>query len=345
MTPDPGSCGATIRAYDFHGTRVSVSASEPLLLDAVQRRLRRFSNGDAIAGGLAIEIHGDASAEAIGMLPADGDARAVYDPPLGVVLYSERGDRLRISYGAIEAECEARAGRARIAIASGAQSDHWAATHPILTLCLAEMLRRRGLFSLHAAVLALDGQGVVIAGNSGSGKSTLTLALLRAGFALLADDTSFLARERERSRVLAFPDEIGVTERTIQFFPELATMLRRDRVPGAPKRQLLPEEIYDATFASETTPSLILLPRVSGESSTRLAEIAASEALLELVPNVLLTEPAASQEHLAALGALVLSTRCFRMSTGRDLDALPERIAELLGASRAATHAPRLATA
>ena len=320
------------RTYQLHGTPVHVSGSEQRLLDAVHARLRRFSTHARHPAGIAIEIHDHASSEALSMRPAGDGARPVYDPPLGVVRYAEREDRLRISYGAIEAECDARAGRARIAIGGGSESERWAATHPILTLCLVEMLRRRGLFSLHAAALALDGHGVVIAGNSGAGKSTLTLALLRAGYALLGDDTSFLAPAPNPLRVLGFPDEIGVTDRTIQFFPELAPLLRRERTPGAPKHQLLAEQVYDASFAGEAVPSLLILPRVSGEPVTRVTEISSSEALLELVPNVLLTDPDASREHLAALGSLVSSAHCVRMATGRDLDAIPARVAALLGA-------------
>ena len=44
------------------------------------------------------------------------------------------------------------------------------------------------------------------------------------------------------------------------------------------------------------------------------------EALLELAPNVLLTEPRSSQAHLDALAALVEASACYRLATGRDLD-------------------------
>ena len=331
-----------VRHYDLHGVPLAVSSDDGGLLDAVHRRLRRFTVDEERDGALTITL--DSGGGTLPPFEFD-DARPVYDPPLGTVLYAEGSDRLRISYGAIDADCLPGEGRSRIAIGSASAGGRWAATHPILTLCLVETLRRRALFPVHAAALALAGRGVVIAGNSGSGKSTLTLALLRAGFALLGDDTSFLARDSETLRVLGFPDEIGVTERTVRFFPELAPVLRFDRVPGAPKRQLLPEQVYDLTFASETTPSLVLLPRVSGERETRIVDVSPSEALLELVPNVLLTDPRASQEHLDALGALVSGARCCRMATGRDLDALPERVAALLDASLPAARAPGLATA
>jgi hypothetical protein len=54
------------------------------------------------------------------------------------------------------------------------------------------------------------------------------------------------------------------------------------------------------------------------------------EALLELAPNVLLTEPSSSQRHLGALGSLVRAGRCFRVTTGRDFDQVAATIRQLL---------------
>jgi hypothetical protein len=56
------------------------------------------------------------------------------------------------------------------------------------------------------------------------------------------------------------------------------------------------------------------------------------EALLELVPNVLLTEAKSCRAHLDALGKLVKSTPCYRLETGRDFDQLSVRFRELLDA-------------
>ena len=54
------------------------------------------------------------------------------------------------------------------------------------------------------------------------------------------------------------------------------------------------------------------------------------EALLELAPNVLLTEPRSSQAHLDVLAALVRETACYRLETGRDFHVLPTLLRNLL---------------
>ena len=53
---------------------------------------------------------------------------------------------------------------------------------------LAALLFQRGITAFHAAAAANGGGAVLLAGDSGSGKSTLLAALLKRGWAMLADD-------------------------------------------------------------------------------------------------------------------------------------------------------------
>jgi hypothetical protein len=205
-------------------------------------------------------------------------------------------------------------------------------SHPLVTLPLVELLKRRGLYSLHAGGLCRDGRGLVLPGTSGAGKSTLTLALVRAGFGFLGDDTLFLARRPEGLRLLAFPDEVDLTEQTVAFFPELARYLTAPR-PGWRKRQLRAEEAYGAEVVWECAPGHLVFPRVAGREESRLFPLEAGEALLELAPNVLLTEPVSSQAHLDALAELANASTCWRLETGRDLDGAVRLLARLFEGS------------
>jgi len=54
------------------------------------------------------------------------------------------------------------------------------------------------------------------------------------------------------------------------------------------------------------------------------------EALMALVPNILLTEARSAQTHLDTLAKLVQQSSCFRLATGRDFDDLPGRLRRLL---------------
>lgn len=119
-------------------------------------------------------------------------------------------------------------------------------------------------------------------------------------------------------RLLAFPDEVDLTDETAAFFPELAALPARRE--GWRKRRLRAEETYGAPLAGEVGPGLLVFPRISGRTESALAPLDPGEALIELASNVLLTEPASSQAHLDALAALAAASSCWRLETGRDLD-------------------------
>jgi hypothetical protein len=61
------------------------------------------------------------------------------------------------------------------------------------------------------------------------------------------------------------------------------------------------------------------------------------EALLELAPNVLLTDLSSSQAHLDALTRLARQCACFRLYTGQDFDALPGRLGALVARASPST--------
>ena len=70
--------------------------------------------------------------------------------------------------------------------------------------------------------------------------------------------------------------------------------------------------------------------QVAGVPESELTPLSAGEALLELAPNVLLTEPRSSQAHLDALAELVAASECFRLATGTDLEEAARRVGGLL---------------
>jgi hypothetical protein len=313
-------------SYDLHGLRLSIARStgaEQAWDDAaaaLHARLARLATGDSRPSDLTFEIH-TAGDDREHDLARPAAPRPVYDPPLGEVVYDDGGDLLYIEHGPrLRVLAEPRTGRVRVSTRGAEESDLWLVSHPLFTLPLAELLKRRGLYSLHAAGLCLDGRALVLPGTSGSGKTTLALALVRAGFGLLGDDTLFLARRPEGLRLLAFPDEFDLTDQTVGFFPELAPLLEEASRPGWRKRQLRAEDFYGVEVVWECAPGVLVFPRVSGRTDSVLHPIGPGEALLELVPNVLLTEAGSSQAHLDALAELARASRCYRLETGTDLD-------------------------
>ena len=330
----PTIAGVTpaVQRYSIHGVEVAVSFDRPELAAALDARLRAFRREATEAPpDLSFEYAVVPGAASHVFEEPPAAARRVYEPQVGEVLYDEPADRLLIDYeGRVRLVVEPALGRVRGTILEAEAGSLWLLTHPMFTLPLMELMKRRGRYVVHAACVAVDGRGLLLPGTSGSGKSTLSIALARAGFGFLGDDIVFLASEAAGLSVLAFPDEIDVTDQTAGFFPELRPLLERPPTPGWHKRQVWPERLWGAEIVGRCRPVALVFPRVAGRSDSVLAPMDPGEALLEVATNVLLTEPAATRAHLDAVGDLVRHASCYRLETGRDLDRVPALLRGLL---------------
>ncbi len=333
------------RVYSLYSCRLTIEGW-PELLAAIHGRLEPFV-GDEATCDLAVSFEQAQPRSADRATPAMA-GRRVYDFPDGRVEYDDAADMLTVTVGdRIRAFCEAAAGQARIFVDAPTDADLWLLSHPVLSLVLMELLKRRGFFPVHAACLALDGRGVLLAGTSGAGKSTLAVALARAGFAFLSDDTVFVQAEASGWRVRAFPDQVDLCADAVSLFPELHTVAGAGRVDGWPKWQFRPEHFYGAAIALDVAPRVLMFPSVCGTPTSALRAVAPAEALFELAPNVLLTDASTSQRHLDALAGLVAQCACYRLDTGRDLDDAVDNVrqAVTLSGPRESWHQPTSAAA
>jgi hypothetical protein len=323
-----------LRVYDFHKLRLGCFADEALT-PALDARLGRFAQTDSGPCDVRFDYRRVAVGEPHAAPAASEDARPVYESAMGKVLYSDRADRMFISSTwPIRAACDPGSGETTISVAGAVEEHLWALSHPLMTIPLIETLKRRGRFSVHAAGLALGDKGLLIPGSSGSGKSTLALALARAGFGYLGDDMLFLVREGDGLRALAFPEAFDLTDDTVRLFPDLVDLLQVEKQPGWPKRQLRAEERFGAEIVWQCRPVALVFPRVAGCERSTLTPMDRGEALMEILPNILLTEPASSQQHLDALAKLVATCACYRLETGTDFSELATRLRGLLEAEQ-----------
>lgn len=298
------------------------------LVDARLSALRCDPSG---AADIVADIRGPTTDRTWPRQP-DGRGRTVYDSPSGPITYYEESDELFVDYqGRARLLCRPGAGRIDMAITGAAPGDPVLATHPLLTIALLETMKRRGSYPLHAAGLSLGGRGVLVPGSSGAGKSTLSVILLRAGFDFLSDDTVFFETRPEGVWAWGFPDEVDVTPGTVAMFPELDHLAGRPPPLGREKHAFRVEEVFGVTPLAGCRPAALLFPRVVPTAAPALTPLSGSEALVELAPNLFLTQPAATQSHLDALAALVRAVPCYSFRVGVDLDAAAACVTGLLG--------------
>ena len=315
--------------FRLAGLTIDVVADDPGVVAGIEHRLVPLRvDDDAGAADFRFDI-GDATATV--QAPA-GTKRCVYDAPAGGIDYYDDTDELFVDYdGAIRVRCRPAGGEVDIAI-DEPDAGRVLAVNPFFTIPLLELAKRRGRYPLHTACVAADGRGLLLAGGSGAGKTTLAIALARAGLTFLGDDIVFLVAgdDGRGTRAYALPDQIDVTDTTVAMFPELRALRGAPLPAGRTKHAARLEHHLTVDAALVCDPGALVVCEITGSDPTIVEPLPASEALVALAPNVLLTEPAASQAHLDALGALVRSVPCYRVRTGRDVDAAAQTLRTLL---------------
>jgi hypothetical protein len=318
------------QSYDFHGMNIRVSSSDAIArcLDA---RFHMLPSNGKCAETLFFDFESVSNTRRHRFGKPPGRAKSFYKLEGGDASYFEAEDQLYLCYGdRVRVSCSPDSGTARFSVLDPEIENLWIASHLLFTICLVEILKRRGLYSLHAGGLSANGKCVLIPGTSGAGKSTLTVASLRANFDYMSDDMVFLIDRPEGFHVLAFPEEVDVSDQTASFFPELSFLSGIPKRCGWRKRQIHPMQVYGAKVAPEAKAAAVVIPRIGQTEKSAITRIDADEALLEMVPNVLLTEPKSCRAHLSVLRELVTSTPCYRLETGRDFDQLSVRFREML---------------
>jgi hypothetical protein len=202
-------------------------------------------------------------------------------------------------------------------------------------LALIELMRRHGLYTIHATALEHNGRAILIPGNSGRGKTTSFISLLRSGYRYLSDDHPLLHDAGGQVEVLPFPIKINVTDATVQFFPELREASEQVLHPGVPKRFFYAEDLYPTAVGARCQPALVLFPHVVDAPKSHLELLPKSRALEALLPQALLVyDQEVARREFKVLAKLVQQVDCYRLHFGRDILDLPKLITPLLERGR-----------
>ena len=172
---------------------------------------------------------------------------------------------------------------------------------------------------LHACLVDVGGQGVLVTGPSGAGKSTLTARLAAAGAALVAEDLALLDDE---GRVRTYHRPLALAAESLEALD--LEVPEEDCRCGCMKHLIAPDEL-GGSFGGTVPVDLVVFCKGRQRGVERLS---LAQALTRLFVDGGLDNVEAS-ERLAAVASALAGARCAEIGTA-DLDAAVEAITGLL---------------
>jgi len=320
--------------YEIYGVGIEVLASAPDLGRLVHQCLFPYAMPQAARPRVRIELEWD---QRDWMVPTQARRFLHYGALRGFALDGRRYFTDYLSYLIIEPGYELV--RGYISKDTLAENGERVFIHLLFTVTLLEVLRHQGLYFLHTAGLeSPEREGYLFVANAYSGKTSITLGLLQQGFRYLSDDTVFLRSVPEGIEVLPWSRVFHVPNELSRVYPELSHLEKRPASSFHPKKELQPEECYPGRQIPRLlNPAWMFFPSITAEPSTRLEPLRSGEALPFLLPQSLavMFDREHASDHLRALKLLLSSARSFRLWSGTDIKADPERLLAVLKKARA----------
>lgn len=175
------------------------------------------------------------------------------------------------------------------------------------------LIAARYLTFTHAACVALEGRGLLLAGDSGAGKTCLAFACARKGWTFLSGDATAIVRGRTDHRVLGRPFEIRFRETARQLFPDLEMYPRVIRPNGKDDIEINPRDLGLKCAIEGTASHLVLLERSDQPIPATAVSLPPDEALHHLEQAICFGDESSRAEQLDSLRKLV-ALPTFRLS-------------------------------
>jgi hypothetical protein len=327
-------------SFSIHAVNLNFISNSPIIADSIRRFLNYFQCETLERSDLEIALHAIEAREQLPTLPGCPNERLFehHGKTAGDALREEWKCSLYKIGGQLIADFHEQ-GRLCIDYTRGRVEGHLIrpdAMHPdvyatYFHLALSELLKRAGLYAIHATALAKNGHGVLIPGASGRGKTTCCISLLRGGYRYLSDDHPLIREDKRGIELLCFPEKIDVTDHTIEFFPELKKATR-DLEWGIQKRYFYVDEFYPNAIINTCRPSLIIIPDIGDGARSRLVPLPKNRVLEELLlQGLLVFDKEIAGRQFETFCRLVDGVDCYRLSFGRDVLELPRLIDSILG--------------
>lgn len=333
------------RSFNVHGVSVNVLSNSSFILESVTEFLHYFLCPEIVSKPEVQFCLFDRPLSCLDLFPAlHREGVPLYDSERDDEMNISRGMKVRLKYigwkGYYVADFEGK-GIFILDLSRGAgigffpdpsSFDPGVFSNFVFLIGFSEILRSRELFLIHGAALARDGEGILIPGFTGGGKTTLSLSLARKGFQFLSDDRPFLRERKGGFDLLAFPEDIDVTDQTISFYPEIDGLPSHYFKTGSRKKRFRIEEVYPGSILRACHPKILLFPKIVTEEKSRLEPIHRIEAIERLLPHTLLVfEQGIARKQFHLLCRMIEEMDCYLLHFGKDVLDVHRLVEEVMG--------------
>lgn len=323
--------------WDFHGITIEGSTNDDTLW---QRWQTSFASRPPGLTDPVIRLHLDV----VDSVPAPPDGKPQFRQGDLLAYYGARETKRGSQspprtepLGEVVIAHFPRFGRLRLDLTAGTTVGHVvpAAIHTygvledLIAIGLSPHLRRRGLFLIHAFAAAYQGMAVLLVGGIGAGKTTTGLALLDAGWQLLANDSPII---NEKAQALSYPGVLAAYPDSFARFSATASFVHAlPSSEGRPKLTLAAETIWPDVWIDHAPIRAICFPRIEPLDEHQLEPLSPPETLRRLLPHAVEQwDRPMIAPHLTVLRHLVEAAPGYMLRLGPDVTAIPTVLTAVL---------------
>ncbi len=190
------------------------------------------------------------------------------------------------------------------------------------------MLTEMRLTPIHAGCVAIDGRGVLLAGDSGAGKSTLAFGCARLGWQFVSDDAVWMLRRHDDRRVLGLPYRSRLRPDVATLFPELAGYPAGVGVNGKPTLEAPLSDFPAIASEPECRVAACVFLRRGNRQGAALERLDAADAFDRLAAGMVVYDERPRAEQLLSLKRMAAAP-AFELHYD-DLDSASETLKRLL---------------
>jgi hypothetical protein len=291
---------------------------------------RSLADGAASQGGLTLELWDEASTGIpLPALPEPIDLIRRGGPAGEWLEMSPDGHFLRFWGPDFEIRMNRSTQHAVGWVRSEASLSSWHRARPLQTLFI-PWIADRNAAVVHAAMVAKNRAGVLLAGPSHSGKSTLIAACGSKGFDVMGDDT--IALETSNGSVLGHCLHAAVKLRRagLHRHPDLEGKVQDSQAPWQDEKVGFLKELFPGHVVATAELVAIGFPALGDSPSTTFAPLSSGHALRRLTGCMLSVEPGRVVPVFDTISEVINRVPAFEIAVGTETSRIPDGLDALL---------------